>query len=249
MVLRVTNSSKNYHLRPCPHCGGSLYLDKEDREWRCLNCARRPERPISTTDNSISTDNNAITTGNKGISVSRNFPSAGLLLTETPAISKGRRPFIPAQGPEKIYKGHSIAGIWWPPKEITFRRRQMLFLIKNLPELREGYWPANPAGSGYIDMPIVKKGGTGRHRAYFETPASTAAEVEVRLEKCGIDGLILLAIECWGESEESLAKYFRMPVWSIRKRAKNALRYISGWERKKQSYKESPGSKVSSTVN
>lgn len=65
-----------------------------------------------------------------------------------------------------------------------------------------------------------------------------AIEIEARLEKCGLDGLVLLAIECWGESEASMANYFRMPEWSIRKRAKNALRYISGWKRKKQSYKE-----------
>lgn len=157
---------------------------------------------------------------------------------ETPAISKRRRPFIPVQGPELIYKGHSIDDIWWPPGKITFRRRQMLFLIKSLPELREGCWPANPAGSGYIDLPMIRKGRTGRHRSYFEIPAGIGAEIEVRLESCGIDGLILEAIKGWGKSEESLANYFRMPVWSIRKRAKNALRYISGWKRKRLSYRE-----------
>jgi len=65
-----------------------------------------------------------------------------------------------------------------------------------------------------------------------------AAEVEYRLEKCGLDGLLLEAIEGWGKSEQSLAKYLGIPTWSVRKRAKNALRYISGWGRKKQSYKE-----------
>lgn len=211
MPPHITDSKKRYRLRSCPHCGGSLYWDEEEKEWRCLNCGRSPERPISTDNNSISGKKIPIST--------TETPS---MSAKTPTTAKGRRPFIPARGPEGIYKGHSIDGIWWPPGKITFRRRQMLFLIKNLPELREGHWPADPAGSGY-----------------YEIPAGIAAEIEDWLEKCGIDGLILLAIECWGESEASLAKYLRIPPWSIKKRAKRALRYISGWERKRQSYKES----------
>ena len=58
----------------------------------------------------------------------------------------------------------------------------MLFLIKSLPELREGRWLANPAGSGYVDLPMVRKGRTGRHRSYFEILAGIGAEIEVRLE-------------------------------------------------------------------
>ena len=156
MALHNTDS-KN---RSCPHCGGWLYWDFEDEEWRCIGCGRRPERPIST--------------------------------TETPA------PGPENKAPKRI--------AWWP-KKITFGRRQILFFIKNLPQLRKGH-------------------------------LNIAIEIEARLEKCGLDGLVLLAIECWGESEASMANYFRMPEWSIRKRAKNALRYISGWKRKKQSYKE-----------
>lgn len=125
----------------------------------------------------------------------------------------------------------------------------MLFLIKNLPQLKEGYWPANPAESGYVDLPLARKGKARSHRAYFETPAEYAAEIETRLEKAGIDGLILEAIECWDKSAASMASYFRMPEWSIRKRAKNALRYISGWRRRKQSYKEFLKVKVSSIGN
>lgn len=250
MIQRVisSGSSKNYHLKPCPHCGGRLYFDKEDREWRCLNCARRPKRPISTTDNSISTANNLLTTSDKGISANRNSKNATetpLMSAESPAISKGRRAFVSVQRPEnktpervKIYEAHSINGPWWPPDKITFHHRQILFLIKNLPQLREGCWPANPAGSGYIDLPMVKKGKTRSHKSYFEIPTGIATEVEARLEKCGIDGLLLEAIECWGKSEQSLAKHLGMPVWSIRKRANNALRYVSGLNRKNQSYKE-----------
>ncbi len=232
MVLHITDSNR---LRLCPHCGGRLYWDQEDREWHCLNCGRQPERSVSTTDNLISGKKTPVSSADNPQATS----TLGSKLAEqsTPLDNKSKQNSQQktALRRAKIYEGHSIDGPWWPPREITFRRRQMLFLIKNLPQLREGYWPANPAESGYNDLPGIKKGRAGRHHAYFEIPASIAAEVETRLEQARIDGLILEAIECWGKSEESMARYFRMPVWSIRKRAKNALRYISGWERKKQS--------------
>lgn len=231
MVLHITDSNKRYRLRSCPHCGGRLYWDEEEKEWRCLNCARPPERPISTTDNPQT----------KAIEK----------IPVTPTIAKrGEAPLLAAPGPEnkapktpKLYERHSIDGIWWPPGKITFRRREMLFLIKNLPELREGYWPASHDGSGYIDLPIVRKGRVRSHKAPFVT-AEYAAEVETRLERAGLDGLILEAIESWDKSAASMASYLRIPEWSIRKRAKNTLRYISGWKRKKQSYKEFISHKV-----
>lgn len=200
---------------------------------------RKPRQTV------VSTGNNLLTTGDNRHNYARK-PTTRSITTQSKAIEKipvtpakkGRRPSITALGPENIYKGHAIEGAWWSPGEITFRHRQMLWLIEHLPELREGQWPANPVGSGYIDLPLVRKGKARSRKAYFEIPTTIVAEVEVRLEKCGIDGLILLATECWGESEQSLAKYLGIPPWSVRKRANNALRYISGWERKNQSYKE-----------
>ena len=115
---------------------------------------------------------------------------------------------------------------WYPPSEIKFTRKTVLWLIKNLVMLREGYWP--PEASNYIDLP-----GTGSKKAYFETPIQYAVEIQARLEKCGIDGLILEAMECWEKSAESLATYFQKPEWVIYKRRKMALDYIaSGFERK-----------------
>ncbi len=111
---------------------------------------------------------------------------------------------------------------WWSPGEIRFTIRQALWLVQNLGNLREGYWPTE--ASNYIDIPGTK---SASRRAPFSTPIEYAAEIEQRLEKCGIDGLILLAMECWGESVQALARYFHMPRWSILKRRKNALGYIA----------------------
>ncbi|MBA7664172.1 hypothetical protein ES703_72227 [subsurface metagenome] len=129
-----------------------------------------------------------------------------------------------------------MAKNFYTPREVYFNRKTARWVIQNLGSLRGGgRWPAEV--SSYIDVPIGKRA-AGR-KAPFITPVECAAEISARLEKCGKDGLILLAIECWGESDASLVNYFRMPAWSIRKRAKNALAYISGGERKRQSYRES----------
>lgn len=111
---------------------------------------------------------------------------------------------------------------WYSPGEIRFTRRQALWLIQNLGTLRQGHWP--PDASSYIDI-IGRK--SGKKRAYFETPIEYATEIAMRMEKAGVDGLILLAIECWGESEESLAKYLLKSERTIRKRKKRALAYVA----------------------
>ena len=130
---------------------------------------------------------------------------------------------------------------WYAPREIKFNRRTALWLIQNLGTLLSGHWP--PEASNYVDI-FAKR--TAR-RAAFTTPTEYAAEIEDRMEHCGRDGLILEAIECWGKSEESMAKYLGMPVWSVRKRLKNALAYVASgpdrrWhdtqKRKGKSYRE-----------
>ena len=106
-----------------------------------------------------------------------------------------------------------MAKPWYSPREIKFSREQVLWLIRNLPALREGSWPVE--ASSYIDIPIGKN--IGKHKAYFETPVEYAAEIQYRLERAGIDGLILEAIECWDKSESSMASYLRLPIEDIEK--------------------------------
>jgi len=110
---------------------------------------------------------------------------------------------------------------FYSPGEVHFTKQTVLWLLQNLGCLSSGSWPAD--ASNYIDIPGKKVG----NKAYYQTPIEYAAEIEERLEKCGIDGLILEAIESWGKTDESLARYFKMPVWSIRKRRKKALIYVS----------------------
>lgn len=135
---------------------------------------------------------------------------------------------------------------WYSPGEIHFTQQQAIWLIQNLDTLRNGQWPQEV--SSYID--IQDGGRSASRRAPFATPVEYAAEIESRMERAGIDGLILLAMECWEESEESLSNYLKIPVWRIRKKSKMALRYIASgpvrrWlgtgKRSGKSYKEFKG--------
>ncbi len=110
---------------------------------------------------------------------------------------------------------------FYSPVQCRFTIKTVLWLLQNLACLTAGQWPSD--ASNYIDIPGKKT----NNKAYYQTPIEFAIEIEERLEKCGIDGLILEAIECWGKTDESLARYFRMPLWSVRKRRKLALGYVS----------------------
>lgn len=112
---------------------------------------------------------------------------------------------------------------FYSPKEVIFTRLTALWLINNLGTLRGGYWP--PDASSYIDESIIKQSGSSN--APFVTPIDYAAEIQDRLEKCGIDGLILEALQCWGKSYESMAKYLKKPLWMIKKMRDRALGYVA----------------------
>ena len=136
-----------------------------------------------------------------------------------------------------------VAKDFYSPREIHFTRKTAQWVIQNLGSLRSGYWP--PEVSSYIDIPIGKR--IAGRQAPFITPVECAAEITTRMERCGIDGLLLLAIECWGESEASLAKYLGMSEWSVKRGYKKALYYVSSgparrWhdtkKRKGESYEE-----------
>lgn len=110
---------------------------------------------------------------------------------------------------------------WYAPREVVFNQKTTLWLVRHLGTLSGGQWP--PEASNYIDMSNRSRS----RKPAFITPIEYHAEISTRLEQCGQDGLILEAVEGWGKTESSMASYLRMPVWSVRKRLKNALRYVS----------------------
>ena len=111
---------------------------------------------------------------------------------------------------------------WYSPGEIRFKVREALWLIQNLESLHLGYWP--PDASNYVDRQGINK---RMRKAPFETAADYYIEITDRLERCGIDGLILEAIESWGKSVSSLAKYFNLEEYTIMSKRKRALGYVA----------------------
>ena len=122
-------------------------------------------------------------------------------------------------------KSHCKRRDWFPYGEIRFCRVQMIFLIEHIVELGEGSWPANPDSSSYVDSPIRSR--QFNADAYFTKPTEMVAEVMTRLNRTE-DGSCLMEEIHSGLTE----RYLLSP------KARKALNYISGWRRRKESYKK-----------
>jgi len=114
---------------------------------------------------------------------------------------------------------------WYAPHEITFKHEHNIFLMENLSALKEGHWPREPVNS-YTDPGINIR---SRNRAPFEIPCQFAAEIENRLEQCGIDGIITKLSICYDESSETIAAHLNLTTGEIQKRINRCLNYISGY--------------------
>lgn len=119
---------------------------------------------------------------------------------------------------------------WYAPHEIFFNREQVYWLLENRGTLHEGLWPPEHMGTGHVDR------STG-HSAPFEEPLIHIAEVddrldirtelEYRLTAAKIDGKLLIA-EIDAET----------PISELSYEARTVLNYISGWKRKRMSYRD-----------
>jgi hypothetical protein len=121
---------------------------------------------------------------------------------------------------------------WCPPGDIRFTVEQVKWLVSLLPMLREGRWPADPHDSGYINPPAIRK--RNNIHAPFETAALIAAELEARLNACAEDGWLVKAVYGWGEDCQTLG----IADMELYRRVAGCLRYVSGWSRRKVSYRD-----------
>jgi hypothetical protein len=129
----------------------------------------------------------------------------------------------------------SNSEIWWEPRDIRFTIEQCKWLISVLPRLRDGVWPADPRGNGYIPTRTCRPENI---HAPFETAEMIAGEIEARLEACGPDGILVEAFYGWGKDTRSLMKYFHLDQKTLSSRVGRCLIYISGWKRKPYRYEE-----------
>ena len=108
-------------------------------------------------------------------------------------------------------------------------KTEVIWVLSNLLTLKAGYWP-DPDWSTNGRRPR-------RFKAQFVGPCELAAEVEMRLLKCGVDGFLTKQRIAWGESY----RYMEQQIGIDRDRAargvSKALSYVSGkWP--KQPYRD-----------
>ena len=117
---------------------------------------------------------------------------------------------------------------YYSPNEISFTRDQVLWLIKHLDILRDFTWPPEHRETGYI-------GGSTRivRRAPFDTPACILGELEERIEKCGLDGIMMEFVYSASSEdkqalEQHIASALKLNIRTVDRKLKKALRYITG---------------------
>jgi hypothetical protein len=118
---------------------------------------------------------------------------------------------------------------YYAPKDITFTKGQIKWIILHLPELKAGHWPDNPRG--HAEDPLCRE--SGKHMANFEICCGIAGDVEKRLNLIGKDGDLIRVrySELWYEfPAKALAYELNMPVKELAQRIKRGLDYIRGWD-------------------
>jgi len=110
----------------------------------------------------------------------------------------------------------------------------VILVLQNLKELRRG--ESIEQHLSYLERPLVT--GTRTKHAPFEYSALLAAEIEIRLKKCGIDGFMLKVHIALDESKESIAKALGVPYEEVERGIWTAAAYVSGKWPKAESYNQ-----------
>jgi len=111
----------------------------------------------------------------------------------------------------------------YTPRTLKFDRPGIEWVWENIHTLRSGIWPGSKPSSGYTELPGSAQRGIAH--ASFETCALTAAEVEIRAKRCGLDGYLVEEKYVKGMSEEEIAKARHLPVTDVYWRINKVLWY------------------------
>ena len=128
---------------------------------------------------------------------------------------------------------------YWSPKQISFTKPQVKWLISFLPLLRNGEYLPDPRESGYTDQGIKSR--QFKPGAKWETAAGIAAEIDTRIQRAGADGLMMEFLYAFEPEDENfiiehMAQALNIGRKEVAQRIRNALYYVSGADRKRTSY-------------
>jgi hypothetical protein len=129
---------------------------------------------------------------------------------------------------------------WYSAGEINFKTEQVIWILENLAVFRLGIYPGRPDTADSMGAIGGRRSGA-RRGAGFERACDINAEIEVRLKMTGFDGFLLEAVYCWQKDALELAVVLGMNLRDLQRRINRALKYASGYRRKKYSYKEYVG--------
>jgi len=139
---------------------------------------------------------------------------------------------------------------WFSPQSIKYTPEQVRFLIPVLYLLHAGVYPRDAKETGYTGNIRVKQFRSG---GKHELAAGIAAELTWRIQKCGIDGLLLeLLLTTTDGNDDFFINHMAMTLkesrYEIYRRISSALTYVCGDSRKEISYAEHCAGQISETV-
>jgi len=123
---------------------------------------------------------------------------------------------------------------WYSPNAIKYSKPQFKWIVREVCGLTT--WPSDGKETGYTGSDGKVLG----YHAPFEMVKMITGECERRLEKCGVDGLMLEYTILNGDFDDytyqKLANYMRLDIYETESRIRLALKYCCGFERKRISY-------------
>lgn len=119
------------------------------------------------------------------------------------------------------YEGNKL--VWVSAGSLKYDREHNEFILPYLFELREGRYPLRHKETGYV-------GGSRSTRlttAPFEKAGNVAIELDRRLARTGQDRSLVELSYCENWDDNSIAGYFNLEEWYVRRQIENAVSYIS----------------------
>lgn len=135
-----------------------------------------------------------------------------------------------------------MADTWYSPQQVkAYKSYHVKWLIPLLPLLRTGVYPPDPTETGYDESRVSGKGGVPK--TPFMRAITVATELDMRLERAGIAGMIL-ELKYTNDNQDDIylnqhiANMLSIPVWRVMNLSTQGMAYVTGKHQKSRSFRE-----------